>query len=194
MWGGEPEMDAGAILLGVIVHMFVVPNRGGALGTARLNASFYPLTSVKENAEERKKFTKFIFIHQNDHFLFVRPMQPGAPRAAAPPPAPSLSAGNSIEDRAKLLRELRARNQGGRPADRGDKNAELKALARERERRAAAGSPNDGGACARAPATLTDDQRSQVEDDAAYALRIQELEAQSVRDAEMAQRLALQDV
>ena len=42
MWGGMPELDAGAMLLNVIVHQFFVPERDGKLATARLSASFFP--------------------------------------------------------------------------------------------------------------------------------------------------------
>lgn len=187
MWGGEPEMEAGAMLLGVIVHMFVVPQGGGSLRSARLNASFYPLTRMKESRAARKNATKFVFIHQNNHFLYVKPMMPMALRPAAPAPAPALApAPQSAEERAMLLRNLRAKNQGNPPAI-----PTLKDLALEREeRRKRQAGQTDGGSCSRIPATLTHKQREQVMDDAEYARWVHEMEEQSVKDAELAQSLA----
>lgn len=201
MWGGPPELDAGAMLLNVIVHQFFVPFRDGALATARLSTSFYPdpALSREENAAARAPYTKFVFILQNDHYYFALPRVPRALRAGSGSSSGSDGSssddGVSAQERVQLLNSLRARNslRASAAAARKPKgNAALKALAAEREARARARAVGNGGACARKPVTLTDGQREEMEvedGDAAYARRLAEQER---NDAALARELAKQ--
>ena len=188
MWGGMPELDAGAMLLNVIVHQFFVPEQDGKLATARLSASFFPDPALvgdrKKMKAARAPYTKFVFILQNDHYYFVLPEVPRALQVG------SGSDGSSSDDGVKLLKDLRRQ----RIEHHGDKgkvkdNALTRELTAAREARAA----GNGGSCARKPVTLTDGQREQMEveeSDEAMARRLQqELDAEA-RQIQNDRRLA----
>lgn len=193
-WGGMPEMDAGAMLLNVIVHQFFVPYRDGDLATARLSTSFYPdpELSREENAAARVPYTKFVFILKNDHYYFALPRMPRALQVGSGSDGSSSDDGVRAQERMQLLNDLRAQNASrasARAARKSKGNAALKALAAEREARRNRGY---GGACALKPVTLTDGQREQMEvedGDAAYARRLAE---QELNDAALARELARQ--
>ena len=78
-WGGYPEIDAAALLLGVVVRLFVAPessNDERKYESAVLAASFFPRFDMLENEESVKSKTKFVLMHQNSHFTYATPQQP----------------------------------------------------------------------------------------------------------------------
>ena len=191
VWGGEPELDAGAMLLNVIVNQFFVPHRGGDLSTARLNASFYPEPAIAQEGNEaaRASLTKFVFILKDDHYYFVLPRVPRALQVGSGSDGSTSDEGAGAQERIRLLNDLRAKNilrASALTARRTKGNADLKQLAAEREARAA------GGACAWKHVTLTNKQRKEMEvenGDAAYARQLAE---QELNDAALARELARQ--
>ena len=194
VWGGEPELDAGAMLLNVIVNQFFVPHRGGDLSTARLSASFYPTPEIAQEGNEaaRASLTKFVFILKDGHYYFVLPRVPRALQVGSGSDGSASDESVSAQGRIRLLHDLRARNMvrdSSRTARRTKGNANLKALAAEREARSAA---RGGDACAWKPVTLTDEQREEMEaedGDLAYA---RQLYQQELNDAALARELARQ--
>lgn len=194
VWGGEPELDAGAMLLNVIVNQFFVPHPGGDLSTARLSASFYPTPEIAQEGNEavRASLTKFVFILKDGHYYYVLPRVPRALQVGSGSDGSTSDESVSAQGRIRLLQDLRARNMvrdSSRTARRTKGNANLKALAAEREARSAA---RGGDACAWKPVTLTAEQRNEMEaedGDAAYARRLAE---QELNDAAMARELARQ--
>ena len=190
MWGGEPELDAGAMLLNVIVKQFFVPHPGGALATARLSTSFYPKPELAQegNEAERASLTKFVFILKDDHYYFVLPRVPRALQLSSGSDGSTSDESAGAQERVRLLNDLRAQNALRASARRTKGNVVLKEMAAEREARARAA----GGACAWKNVTLTDKQREEMEveeRDAAYARRLSE---QELNDEALARELARQ--
>ena len=193
MWGGPPELDAGAMLLNVIVHQFFVPFRDGALATARLSASFYPDPALvgdrKKMKAARAPYTKFVFILKNGHYYYVLPLMPQALQAG------SGSDGSSSDDGVKLLKELRRQRierHGNKGSVKG--NALTRELTAAREARAAGGDDedesDDGDACALKPVTLTAGQRAQMEVEESDAAMARRLAEQELNDAALARLYA----
>jgi len=191
VWGGEPELDAGAMLLNVIVNQFFVPEYRGELATARLSASFYPDPALvgdkKKMKAARAPYTKFVFILKDEHYYYVLPLVPRALRAESASDSSASDDGRSASPAkpAKLTKPGKSNVSGNVKG-----NALLKELNAAREARAAGGA--DGDACALKPVTLTAGQRAQMEveeGDAAYARRLAE---QELNDAALARELARQ--
>jgi hypothetical protein len=190
-WGGYPEMDAAAMLLGVVVHVFTVDEHDDPYRLARLSASFFPLDSMLENEDLVRRETKFVLINRCSHFSCVIPQAPKALRDTLDARLASGGGGGgggggqrplTHEDIQDFLKNRKAKA----PAQPVRDNSKLNALAKEREMRAA--NPKSK----RSAIGLTDAQKKErVErSDRELAQLLAQLERQSVTDGLLARSLA----
>lgn len=183
-WGGEPEMDAAARMLNVMVHVFKVPGESEARHTALLHATFYPIQSQLENKAETKQSTKFVLIWRNSHYEYVAPDVPKALAGAVSMPSSSAGESVTVRERADYLKHRRRGSAGGGSS--GSNNDLLKAMALARESRSR--QQKEGGKCPLQKAELTQEQRDEMatmelikkiqqeEEDAALAERMSKLD------------------
>lgn len=187
-WGGYPEIDAAARMLGVMVHEFRVPGESGARHTALLHATFYPIQSQLDNKAERKQVTKFVLIWRNSHFEYVAPDVPKALQGAVSTPSSSAEAGVTVRERAEHIKNKRTKPPASNSSS--GNNAGLKALALARESRRQ--QQQGGGECPLPAAELTQEQRDEMATEQ-LIWKMQKEEEDAFADAALAHRMSLED-
>lgn len=191
-WGGQPELDAAAVMLGVAVHQFQVPHANGGFETAVLESSYFPLSAMADDRASQTNLTKFVVVWRDNHYWHATPQVPRALQpAASAPSAPSNSEAEppmTARQRADHMNNRRRGASDGRSSSSSSSNQLLAEARRERERRAAdreaakrspaddpARDQGDGHACPSRPVALSQAQRRAI--DVAEAAR------QAARDA-----------
>lgn len=76
MWGGYPEIDAAAMMLGVIISVFIVPPNEDTFSSAVLAARFFPTEMALKDQNARLEVPKFVLIVKGGHYWYVPPRPP----------------------------------------------------------------------------------------------------------------------
>ena len=160
-WGGYPEMDAAATMLGVVVHNFVVPSNGRGHQDAVLAASFFPSEVHMQDAASSRELTKFLMLWEEGHFSYARPLEPGELQRNVPAEqtASERAAGIRILKQKPGDKKANANGSDYSQSNRTLKDAHESAKAREK---AQSDAREVQDACRRGPVELTREQKGQV--------------------------------